>query len=95
MNEDRAAKIAAQLALGKWDFIIQRGMFGFGIGFALLTVLWDIYDGKPLVWDQVKFAVAIKVFVLGPLWGFFMWKFTEWKYKKPVQSQSSDNSDFI
>jgi hypothetical protein len=93
MNEGRAAKIAALVALGKWDFIIQRGMFGFGVGFALLTILWDIYDGKSLVWDRVRNDVAIKVLVLGPLWGFFMWKITEWRYKKPLQSQSSENSD--
>lgn len=59
--------------LGVWDFVIQRGMFGFGTTFALLTLVWDLYDGESITWDGVKFDIAIKVFVSGPLWGLWMW----------------------
>jgi hypothetical protein len=95
MNENRAKKVAAQLALGKWDFVLQRGMFGFGIGFALISIMWEVYKGEPLIWDRVKFEVALKVFVAGPIWGFFMWKWTQWMYKDQVEPQASGGSDSL
>lgn len=55
------------------EWMVDRGAFGFGTLFALFTLLRSIRGGQHLEWDVVKWDVAIKVLVIGPLWGLTMW----------------------
>jgi hypothetical protein len=66
---------------GKFDWIITRGMLGFGPLTALGVLLWQIYDGRSPTFRDAATTAIVYVFVCGPLWGLFMW----WRFSgKPV-----------
>ncbi|MBK8159938.1 MAG: hypothetical protein IPK59_14610 [Rhodospirillaceae bacterium] len=50
-------------------------MLGWGTGTALFTLLWKIYDGQPLTFENAAVIAAINVLLGGPLFGFTMWRF--------------------
>jgi hypothetical protein len=60
---------------GKVDWIVSRGILGWGTGTALLSLLWEIYEGQPLTFGNAAMTTAIWVFLGGPLWGYWMWWF--------------------
>jgi hypothetical protein len=78
-----------QRALGRTRFILRRGVLGWGIPAAFLTILYKVVQEQGLVWtprltESVRTAVvvAILVFPLGGwLFGRWLWDTGETRYR--------------
>jgi hypothetical protein len=55
-------------------------MLGWGTGTALLSLLWKIYDGQLLTFEDAAVMAAINVFLGGPLFGLLMWRYMRRRY---------------
>lgn len=85
-------------AMGRTMFIWRRGVFGWGIPVALLTIAYQVVQEQGFVWRLVMtqdlrsgIAVAMLVFPLcGYLFGRWLWTTGEENYNRMVQSESDD-----
>lgn len=82
MNDARSQSSLKRGRFELWDWVVLKGIFGFGQGFALLSLARKIYRGEVVTWDQIKYELPIQVVVLGAAWGFLMYLWYRRKYAR-------------
>ena len=83
-------------AMGRSTFIWRRGVFGWGIPVALLTIAYQVVQEQGFVWRlvmtqhlKVGIGVAMLVFPLcGYLFGRYLWTTGEENYERLVDQKS-------
>jgi hypothetical protein len=83
-------------AMGRSTFIWRRGVFGWGIPVALLTIAYQVVQEQGFVWRLVMtqhlktgIAVAMLVFPLcGYLFGRYLWTAGEENYERMTGRES-------
>src|SRR6476660_579890 len=83
-------------AMGRSTFIWRRGVFGWGIPVALVTIAYQVVQEQGFVWRLVMtqhlktgIGVAMLVFPLcGYLFGRYLWTTGEENYERMVERQS-------
>ncbi|HEX6051900.1 MAG TPA: hypothetical protein VFZ21_21675 [Gemmatimonadaceae bacterium] len=88
-------------AMGRTWFIWRRGVFGWGIPVALLTIAYQIVQEQGFIRRLVVtqdlragIAVAALVFPLcGYLFGRWLWTTGEENYERMVQAESERSAD--
>lgn len=94
----RAAEIARwekHRARGRTDFIVRRGVIGWGLPAALLTVLYKVVQEQgfvlsPQLTDNVRLAIVIAVVafpICGWLFGGWLWRTGEHRYRTLVRER--------
>ena len=82
--------------MGRTMFIWRRGVFGWGIPVALVTIAYQVVQEQGFVWRLVMtqhlrtgIALAVLVFPLcGYLFGRWLWTTGEENYQRMVQAES-------
>ena len=90
-------------AMGRSTFIWRRGVFGWGIPVALLTIAYQVVQEQGFVWRLVMtqhlktgIAIAMLVFPLcGYLFGRYLWTTGEENYERMVDSSGEDREPRI
>src|SRR5688572_22625109 len=90
-------------AMGRSTFIWRRGVFGWGIPVALLTIAYQVVQEQGFVWRLVMtqhlktgIAIAMLVFPLcGYLFGRYLWTTGEENYERMVESRGEDREPQI
>jgi hypothetical protein len=82
-------------ALGRTDFILRRGVLGWGLPAAILTILYKIIQEQGFTAPQLTaslrtvIAVAVVVFPLaGALFGRWLWTTSEQRYRALLAGDS-------
>jgi len=83
-------------AMGRTMFIWRRGVFGWGIPVALVTIAYQVVQEQGFVWRLVMtqhlrtgIALAVLVFPLcGYLFGRWLWTTGEENYQRMVRAES-------
>jgi hypothetical protein len=89
--------------MGRSTFIWRRGVFGWGIPVALLTIAYQVVQEQGFVWRLVMtqhlktgIAIAMLVFPLcGYLFGRYLWTTGEENYERMVESSGEDREPRI
>ena len=89
--------------MGRSTFIWRRGVFGWGIPVALLTIAYQVVQEQGFVWRLVMtqhlktgIAIAMLVFPLcGYLFGRYLWTTGEENYERMVESRGEDREPRI
>ena len=89
--------------MGRSTFIWRRGVFGWGIPVALLTIAYQVVQEQGFVWRLVMtqhlktgIAIAMLVFPLcGYLFGRYLWTTGEENYERMVESKREDREPRI
>jgi len=84
-------------AMGRSTFIWRRGVFGWGIPVALLTIAYQVVQEQGFVWRLVMtqhlktgIAIAMLVFPLcGYLFGRYLWTTGEENYERMTGRESA------
>ena len=84
-------------AMGRSTFIWRRGVFGWGIPVALVTIAYQVVQEQGFVWRLVMtqhlktgIGVAMLVFPLcGYLFGRYLWTTSEENYERMVDSRAA------
>ena len=87
-------------AMGRSTFIWRRGVFGWGIPVALVTIAYQVVQEQGFVWRLVMtqhlktgIGVAMLVFPLcGYLFGRYLWTTGEENYERMVESKGPDGA---
>jgi hypothetical protein len=93
-----AARWERQRAMGRSTFIWRRGVFGWGIPVALITIAYQVVQEQGFVWRLVMtqhlktgIGVAMLVFPLcGYLFGRYLWTTGEENYQRAVGGPDGD-----
>jgi len=93
---DAIARWERTRAMGRSTFIWRRGVFGWGIPVALLTIAYQVVQEQGFVWRlvmtqhlKVGIGVAMLVFPLcGYLFGRYLWTTGEENYERLVDQKS-------
>lgn len=96
-RDTRPAALAAwerNRAMGRTTFIWRRGVFGWGIPVALITIAYQVVQEQGFVWRLVMtqhlrtgIAIAVLVFPLcGYLFGRWLWTTGEENYERLVRA---------
>ena len=88
-------------AMGRTMFIWRRGVFGWGIPVALITIAYQIVQEQGFVWRlvmsqhlRVGIGLAVLVFPLcGYLFGRWLWTTGEENYERMVRAESERTPD--
>ncbi|HEX7123927.1 MAG TPA: hypothetical protein VF178_16235 [Gemmatimonadaceae bacterium] len=99
----RTAEIARwekQRARGRTDFILRRGVVGWGFPAALLVVLYKIVQEQgfvlsPVLTDNVRTAIVIAFLVFpfcGWLFGGWLWRTGEDRYRALLRERDGSSS---
>jgi hypothetical protein len=88
-------------AMGRSTFIWRRGVFGWGIPVALLTIAYQVVQEQGFVWRLVMtqhlktgIGVAMLVFPLcGYLFGRYLWTTGEENYERMVEAQGTGDRE--
>lgn len=88
-------------AMGRTRFIWRRGVFGWGIPVALITIAYQIVQEQGFVRRLVMtqhlrtgIAIAVLVFPLcGYLFGRWLWTTGEENYERMAQARGDANAD--
>jgi hypothetical protein len=83
--------------MGRSTFIWRRGVFGWGIPVALVTIAYQVVQEQGFVWRLVMtqhlktgIGVAMLVFPLcGYLFGRYLWTTSEENYERTVDSRAA------
>ncbi len=83
-------------AMGRSTFIWRRGVFGWGIPVALITIAYQVVQEQGFVWRlvmtqhlKVGIGVAMLVFPLcGYLFGRYLWTTGEENYERMVDQEA-------
>jgi len=83
--------------MGRSTFIWRRGVFGWGIPVALVTIAYQVVQEQGFVWRLVMtqhlktgIGVAMLVFPLcGYLFGRYLWTTSEENYERMVDSRAA------
>jgi hypothetical protein len=84
-------------AMGRSTFIWRRGVFGWGIPVALVTIAYQVVQEQGFVWRLVMtqhlktgIGVAMLVFPLcGYLFGRYLWTTGEENYERMVEAEGT------
>jgi hypothetical protein len=95
------ARWARTRAMGRSTFIWRRGVFGWGIPVALITIAYQVVQEQGFVWRLVMtqhlktgIGVAMLVFPLcGYLFGRYLWTTGEENYERMVGPQEIHDQD--
>jgi hypothetical protein len=76
---------------GIWTFVVLRGVLGWGLSFALITIVFSLGADRPLPLPWYLFVPLLLAFGLtgGFVWGLFMWFFTMWEYSRAKKQKES------
>ena len=93
---DAIARWERTRAMGRSTFIWRRGVFGWGIPVALLTIAYQVVQEQGFVWRlvmtqhlKVGIGVAMLVFPLcGYLFGRYLWTAGEDNYERLVDQET-------
>ena len=85
-------------AMGRTTFIWRRGVFGWAIPIALLTIAYQIVHEQGFVWRLVMtqhlktgIGLAMLVFPLcGYLFGRYLWTIGEENYERMLEAEEAD-----
>jgi hypothetical protein len=85
-------------AMGRSTFIWRRGVFGWGVPVALVTIAYQVVQEQGFVWRLVMtqhlktgIGVAMLVFPLcGYLFGRYLWTTGEENYERMVEAKDAD-----
>jgi hypothetical protein len=88
-------------AMGRSTFIWRRGIFGWGIPVALVTIAYQVVQEQGFVWRLVMtqhlktgIAIAMLVFPLcGYLFGRYLWTTGEENYERMLDSRESKSGN--
>jgi len=88
-------------AMGRSTFIWRRGVFGWGIPVALVTIAYQVVQEQGFVWRLVMtqhlktgIGVAMLVFPLcGYLFGRYLWTTGEENYERLVEAKGREESE--
>jgi len=94
---DAIARWERNRAMGRSSFIWRRGVFGWGIPIALVTIAYQVVQEQGFVWRLVMtqhlktgIGVAMLVFPLcGYLFGRWLWTAGEENYARMVEAERS------
>ncbi len=103
-TDGRPAEIARwerNRAMGRSTFIWRRGVFGWGIPVALVTIAYQVVQEQGFVWRLVMtqhlktgIGVAMLVFPLcGYLFGRYLWTTGEENYERLVEGKGREESE--
>lgn len=99
---EKAAARAAQIerweklrALGRTDFILRRGVLGWGIPAAVITVLYKVVQEQgfvlsPHLTDNLRTAIVVAVLLfptVGGLLGRWLWSTGEARYQEMIRER--------
>ena len=87
-------------AMGRTTFIWRRGVFGWGIPVALVTIAYQVVQEQGFVWRlvmtqhlKVGIGIAMLVFPLcGYLFGRYLWTAGEENYERMVDQETGSSS---
>ena len=87
-------------AMGRTTFIWRRGVFGWGIPVALLTIAYQVVQEQGFVWRlvmtqhlRVGIGVTMLVFPLcGYLFGRYLWTAGEENYERMVDQEAGSSN---
>ena len=94
-RSDAMARWERTRAMGRTTFIWRRGVFGWGIPVALVTIAYQVVQEQGFVWRlvmtqhlKVGIGVAMLVFPLcGYLFGRYLWTTGEENYERMVDQE--------
>lgn len=94
---DAIARWERNRAMGRSSFIWRRGVFGWGIPIALITIAYQVVQEQGFVWRLVMtqhlktgIGVAMVIFPLcGYLFGRWLWTTGEENYARMVEAERS------
>ena len=94
-RDDAIVQWERNRAMGRSTFIWRRGVFGWGVPVALLTIAYQVLQEQGFVWRLVMtqhlktgIGVAMLVFPLcGYLFGRYLWTTGEENYERMVESK--------
>ena len=94
-RSDAMARWERTRAMGRTNFIWRRGVFGWGIPVALVTIAYQVVQEQGFVWRlvmtqhlKVGIGVAMLVFPLcGYLFGRYLWTTGEENYERMVDQE--------
>ena len=103
ISPDERARLIARWektrALGRTDFILRRGVFGWGIPAALLTIVYKVIQEQGFTAPQLTvglrtvIAVAVIIFPLaGALFGRWLWSTGEERYRALLTDEGKARS---
>ena len=96
-RDDAIVRWERNRAMGRSTFIWRRGVFGWGVPVALLTIAYQVVQEQGFVWRLVMtqhlktgIAIAMLVFPLcGYLFGRYLWTTGEENYERMVESKDA------
>jgi hypothetical protein len=88
-------------AMGRSTFIWRRGVFGWGIPVALITIAYQVVQEQGFVWRLVMtqhlktgIGVAMLVFPLcGYLFGRYLWTTGEENYERMAEAEDAQRTE--
>lgn len=98
----KAAERAAQIerwerlrAMGRTDFILRRGVLGWGVPAAIITVLYKVVQEQgfvlsPHLTDSVRTAIVVALLLFpvgGGLLGRWLWSAGEARYREMIRER--------
>jgi hypothetical protein len=97
-RDDAIVRWERNRAMGRSTFIWRRGVFGWGVPVALLTIAYQVFQEQGFVWRLVMtqhlktgIGVAMLVFPLcGYLFGRYLWTTGEENYERMVESKDAN-----
>lgn len=97
-RDDAIGRWERNRAMGRSTFIWRRGVFGWGVPVALLTIAYQVVQEQGFVWRLVMtqhlktgIGVAMLVFPLcGYLFGRYLWTTGEENYERMVESKDAN-----
>ena len=97
-RDDAIGRWERNRAMGRSTFIWRRGVFGWGVPVALLTIAYQVVQEQGFVWRLVMtqhlktcIGVALLVFPLcGYLFGLYLWTTGEENYDRMVESKDAN-----
>ncbi|MGQ0646344.1 MAG: hypothetical protein ACT4P7_02165 [Gemmatimonadaceae bacterium] len=87
-------------AAGRTRFIIRKGVLGWGIPAAFLTIFYKVIQEQGLVWtprltENLRAAIVIAIIVFpfgGWLFGRWLWDTGETRYRARMHGESRDRN---
>ena len=100
-RDEALARWERNRAMGRTTFIWRRGVFGWGIPVALVTIAYQVVQEQGFVWRLVMtqhlktgIAIAVLVFPLcGYLFARYLWTAGEENYQRMVADSKAQSAE--
>lgn len=89
MSDKSMARWGLIRQLGMWNFILSRGILGFGTGFALFNLARDVWQGHPIEHKELLVELGLQILLGGGFWGYLTWLWLEEKYQQRISAGPS------